>query len=149
MDERAQIQELGFADVPRFAAMLSRLRLAPSGSSALGAEDAAVLSGRAQARLRRDPPHARGVSNFVCTAWPAQDGDARTFARVFYARLLGLEPGTTRGEAPDGPQTVQCAPASDARTWGAYQHYGDPSFRPLRPWVRQPMTGTPGRSCSW
>src|SRR5690554_686158 len=34
---------------------------------------------------------ARGVSNFVCTAWPVADLAARDFALVLYAELLGLK----------------------------------------------------------
>jgi hypothetical protein len=34
----------------------------------------------------------RGVSNFVCTAWPVDDAAARAFALKLYQGLLGLEP---------------------------------------------------------
>src|SRR4029079_4936217 len=34
---------------------------------------------------------ARGVGNFVCTAWPVDDEAARTFAGRLYSELLGLE----------------------------------------------------------
>jgi hypothetical protein len=101
-----------------------------------------------------------GVANLVCTAWPIDDGDARTFALVFYATLLGLKPPMRASDVPlceldpAGPQTIQTAmrrareaiasstaessggdasrAGEDARTWGAYQHYGNPSFRLFR-----------------
>src|SRR3954451_19292519 len=40
---------------------------------------------------------ARGVSNFVCTAWPVDDVAARQFALELYMGLLGL------AREPDGP----------------------------------------------
>lgn len=91
---------------------------------------------------------ARGVSNFVCTAWPVDDRAARDFALILYAGLLGLEP--LRMVAPPSllhstafravkplPMYVAmmaarraiAVPPSDTRTWGAYQHYGNPYFR--------------------
>jgi CHAT domain-containing protein len=36
---------------------------------------------------------ARGVQNFVCTAWPVNDLAARDFAKRLYTGLLGLEGG--------------------------------------------------------
>lgn len=99
---------------------------------------------------------ARGVTNFVCTAWPVEDRAARDFALTLYAGLLGLEPTDNRAETETGKaaqpsilhSTLFCptaplamhqammharraiaAPPSDIRTWGAYQHYGNPYFR--------------------
>jgi hypothetical protein len=87
----------------------------------------------------------RGVANFVCTAWPVDDGAARTLALTLYSHLLGLK------EDPDRPgRYVQDRPrpmweamqearlaifdsVGGARTWGAYQHYGDPYFRLFDP----------------
>ncbi|MBX3013065.1 MAG: CHAT domain-containing protein [Caldilineaceae bacterium] len=91
---------------------------------------------------------ARGVSNFICTAWPVDDRAARDFALTLYACLLGI--GTKDGElgnpamyqqVPPLPmyeamRTARLAvanPTHDVRTWGAYQHYGDPYFRLLKP----------------
>jgi hypothetical protein len=84
---------------------------------------------------------ARGVSNFVCTAWSINDAAALMFARVLYMRLLGLESDDTdpRRLGPVTPQVMHIA-MRDARravlampggerTWGAYQHYGFPYFR--------------------
>lgn len=99
---------------------------------------------------------ARGVANFVCTAWPVEDRAARDFALTLYAGLLGLEPAfvgedgktyhcdktsvlnsTTFCPMPPLPmhkammqaRRAIAIPPSDTRTWGAYQHYGNPYFR--------------------
>lgn len=95
---------------------------------------------------------ARGVTNFVCIAWPVQDRAARDFALTLYAGLLGLEPTSTKLEGderqlmshitslqPMVPLAMHQAmllarraiavPTSDTRTWAAYQHYGNPHFR--------------------
>lgn len=90
----------------------------------------------------------RGVTNFVCTAWPVEDRAARDFALTLYAGLLGLRPNrqppspsafTGPAYLPDKPLPMYLAmqharveiatPPSDTRTWGAYQHYGNPYFR--------------------
>jgi pimeloyl-ACP methyl ester carboxylesterase len=84
---------------------------------------------------------ARGVSNFVCTAWPVDDQPAREFACRLYAALLGLGldlPQQPPAPAAREPQVMHEA-MRDARaaiaegyggcTWGAYQHYGSPHFR--------------------
>ena len=89
----------------------------------------------------------RGVSNFVCTAWPVNDVAARQFAVTLYSNLLGL------AETPDQPNQYKRASAereympesmhtamrkarvaiantpNGVQTWGAYQHYGDPYLR--------------------
>jgi pimeloyl-ACP methyl ester carboxylesterase len=89
---------------------------------------------------------ARGVANFVCTAWPVNDFAARVFAKTLYASLLGLkEPsGLPAGSEvrPDQYERalsfepmhiamlnarLKIAPTlAGLRTWGAYQHYGNP-----------------------
>ena len=91
---------------------------------------------------------ARGVANFVCTAWPVDDLAARVFALELYGRLLGLVPGIPK-DNPDGaarPEIRKEGPTymheamyearlaimgtpNGLRTWGAYQHYGNPHFR--------------------
>lgn len=80
----------------------------------------------------------RGVANFVCTAWPVDDVAARQFAIELYGRLLGIDAhGPTRlspmFEAMKHARRrvaetarEEGAPAGGARTWGAYQHYGNP-----------------------
>jgi hypothetical protein len=78
----------------------------------------------------------QGVANFVCTAWPVDDATALRFARRLYAGLLGFEPEDPTGNQAPLPmhRAMQEArlevisPPNDTRTWGAYQHYGNPHF---------------------
>jgi CHAT domain len=95
---------------------------------------------------------ARGVADFVCTAWPVDDGPALDFAVDLYAGLLGLavnrkDSGYTytaatplamheallhaRKGAGNDDQASSRHDVSAARTqtWGAYQHYGSPYRR--------------------
>ncbi len=88
---------------------------------------------------------ARGVSNFVCTAWPVADGAARDFALTLYSNLLGMsqrdqtEPRAQGGVDSWRPQVMHEAMRTARlsifdtldghQTWGAYQHYGNPYFR--------------------
>ena len=85
----------------------------------------------------------RGVSNFVCTAWPVGDEAATAFSQELYRNLLGLR---KKEDEPDRLEPVkplvmhramqaarlEVAARSDfsggALTWGAYQHYGNPDF---------------------
>lgn len=89
---------------------------------------------------------ARGVGNFVCTAWPVDDTAARRFALRLYASLLGLDvatDGAGQRYGPTAPQPMHVAmrqarlsiaePPFESRTWGAYQHYGSPYFRLFDP----------------
>ena len=88
---------------------------------------------------------ARGVANFVCTAWPVNDGAAREFALELYSHLLGIR------RDPDRPGHFTCetplpmhaamrqarlaifGSRGGARTWGAYQHYGNAFFQLFDP----------------
>ena len=78
----------------------------------------------------------RGVSNFVCTAWPVNDVAARRFASTVYASLLGVPFGNEDADLP-APMHVAMTRArhaivdtgEGALTWGAYQHYGNPYFQ--------------------
>jgi pimeloyl-ACP methyl ester carboxylesterase len=76
---------------------------------------------------------ARGVANFICTAWPVDDEAARTFAHRFYSELLGLPPADGFAYLHRAMREARKAIAVDlgggSRTWGAYQHYGNPYFR--------------------
>ena len=79
---------------------------------------------------------ARGVANLVCTAWPVDDAAARQFALALYAALLGmLDPAEPQPmvmyEAMRYARLAIANAPTAARTWGAYQHYGDPFFRLL------------------
>lgn len=87
----------------------------------------------------------RGVSNFVCTAWPVDDFAARQFSLTLYSGLLGLRRGKD-GHYERGPmlpmyQAMQAArreiatTSSGTRTWAAYQHYGSPFLRLFEPWA--------------
>jgi len=116
---------------------------------------------------------ARGVTNFVCTAWPVEDRSARDFALTLYAKLLGLEAihSDRGGERvprqhpsilhsrlfqPTTPLAMHQAmmiarrtialPPSDIRTWGAYQHYGNPYFRFFDPAGMVPVEEAPPAS---
>jgi hypothetical protein len=86
----------------------------------------------------------QGVANFVCTAWPIDDTAAHTFALTLYGALLGLGPGgepahyvpATPRPMHEAMQVARRAIAretTDSRTWGAYQHYGDPYLRFFSP----------------
>ena len=80
----------------------------------------------------------RGVSNFICTAWPVDDAAARHFAQTLYAHLLNVVPRSQAGRVE--PQltmhqamraarlAIATTPAGET-TWGAYQHYGNPNHR--------------------
>jgi hypothetical protein len=81
---------------------------------------------------------ARGVTNFVCTAWPVDDIAAQVFAITLYEHLLGMKPmeSTRRHYQPVRPAPMHRAmrdarltiaqTAEGVQTWGAYQHYGTP-----------------------
>jgi pimeloyl-ACP methyl ester carboxylesterase len=77
---------------------------------------------------------ARGVANFVCTAWPIDDSAALDFARRFYRGILGLRgegvPAESLNEAMrEARREVARLGPGGMQTWGAYQHYGDPNLR--------------------
>ena len=77
---------------------------------------------------------ARGVANFICTAWPVDDAAALEFARRLYRGVLGLRgPGHAAEALHEAMSAARCEIArlgpGGLQTWGAYQHYGDPNFR--------------------
>ena len=77
---------------------------------------------------------ARGVANFVCTAWPVDDTAALEFARRFYRGILGLcGEGSLSESLHEAMREARRAIAGlgpgGMQTWGAYQHYGDPNLR--------------------
>jgi hypothetical protein len=110
--------------------------------------ESGITPDRAQARNDKLAPSfaeaffARGVANFVCTAWPVDDVAARTFALELYSGLLGLGLDATGAPSQKGKTDalamhdamkqarVTTARTSNGRTtWGAYQHYGNPYFQ--------------------
>ena len=84
---------------------------------------------------------ARGVSDFVCTAWRIDDRAALLFAASLYSQLLGIRWDGKRSDfVLDSPRPMYVAMrearralfldgAGGRRTWGAYQHYGNPFYR--------------------
>ena len=77
---------------------------------------------------------ARGVQNFVCTAWPVNDLAARDFAKRLYTGLLGLDGKEVEPihQAMREARREIFSKDYGVRTWGAYQHYGNPYFRLFR-----------------
>ncbi len=76
----------------------------------------------------------RGVGNFVCTAWPVDDEAARSFATNLYEGLLGLSASPKGAPLPmyramTGARKAIANVGGGVRSWGAYQHYGDPLYR--------------------
>jgi pimeloyl-ACP methyl ester carboxylesterase len=99
----------------------------------------------------------RGVVNFVCTAWPVDDLAARSFALELYRHLLGIRISTESGiarflaehfepaamhVAMREARLVLARSAAGLRTWGAYQHYGNPNFRFFAPQREAPSRAT-------
>jgi pimeloyl-ACP methyl ester carboxylesterase len=92
--------------------------------------DRAEMSAAGLAPTFAEAFFARGVHNFVCTAWRVNDQAALEFATRLYRGLLALD-----GRVE--PMHVAMREARKkvfehqfgARTWGAYQHYGDPYFK--------------------
>jgi hypothetical protein len=81
---------------------------------------------------------ARGVANFICTAWPVEDGPARDFALRLYSGLLGLSASSDGSQGPE-PMFKAMREARriimqtrEGRNWGAYQHYGNPFYQLFR-----------------
>ncbi|HVF48911.1 MAG TPA: CHAT domain-containing protein [Pyrinomonadaceae bacterium] len=107
---------------------------------------------------------ARGVANFVCTAWPVNDVASTEFALKLYAGLLGLVEADNPDYIPSADdempiKTYAAAPTPlrmhqamrdarlaiarsphGAKTWGAYQHYGNPYLQFFDP---QALQGPP------
>jgi pimeloyl-ACP methyl ester carboxylesterase len=76
---------------------------------------------------------ARGVANFLCTAWPISDEDGCRFAVELYSALLGLHaPPDVMWSAMRSARKAIVGAAIAGHTWGAYQHYGSPYFQLLR-----------------
>ncbi|MFC0668690.1 CHAT domain-containing protein [Azotobacter chroococcum] len=67
-----------------------------------------------------------GVRAVVAAGWAVDDGAANAFAEAFYTRLLD---GQTFGEAVRAAREEIWLRFRGVNTWGAYQCYGDPSYR--------------------
>jgi hypothetical protein len=72
----------------------------------------------------------RGVRNYIGTAWKVDDQGAVDFALRFYSRFIASD---GRAREPMGEALLHArrhlASLPEYRClWGAYQHYGDPSF---------------------
>ncbi|HRP97479.1 MAG TPA: CHAT domain-containing protein, partial [Rhodocyclaceae bacterium] len=67
-----------------------------------------------------------GVRAVVAAGWAVDDAAATAFAEAFYARMLAGEPF---GEAVRAAREDVWLRFPDCNTWGAYQCYGDQSFR--------------------
>jgi hypothetical protein len=110
--------------------------------------ESGITPDRAQERNDRLAPSfaeaffARGVSNFVCAAWPVDDLASRDFALTLYSGLLGInleDPGASSADSDPGALPMHAAmkqarlgiarTTNGRTTWGAYQHYGNPYFR--------------------
>jgi pimeloyl-ACP methyl ester carboxylesterase len=110
--------------------------------------ESGITPDRAQERNDRLAPSfaeaffARGVSNFVCAAWPVDDLASRDFALTLYSGLLGInleDPGASSADSEPGALPMHAAmkrarlgiarTTNGRTTWGAYQHYGNPYFR--------------------
>jgi hypothetical protein len=102
---------------------------------------------------------ARGVANFVCAAWPVNDRAARDFALRLYSSLLGLKQEQEGGHySRDGigpmPMHVAMREARQfiagarfgVRTWGAYQHYGNPYLQFFDPAILLALNGARAKS---
>ena len=70
---------------------------------------------------------ARGVANFVCTAWKVEDQAAKDFAVEFYESLFAREERIR--DAMKQARQKLIDEKSGLASWGAYQHYGNPEFR--------------------
>jgi pimeloyl-ACP methyl ester carboxylesterase len=110
-----------------------------SGGDVLGANDLDrvdriprfVFSNACESGVLSSPAFAEsffknGVVDFICTAWPVEDGAAACFAYELYANLLDAFPMWEAMRA--ARQAIR-----ESRSWAAYQHYGNPYFRLLKP----------------
>jgi hypothetical protein len=99
----------------------------------LGQEAASEVRARGDANLVKglaDEFFRRGVADYIGTAWEVPSKPAVRFATTFYSELLGHG---RRSRALNFGAALQMARRDLFRrkqygsTWGAYQHYGDPT----------------------
>ncbi len=67
-----------------------------------------------------------GVRAVVAAGWAVDDGAAEIFAAGFYTRMLA---GESFGDALRAARDETWVRCPGINTWGAYQCYGDPSYR--------------------
>lgn len=67
-----------------------------------------------------------GVRAVVAAGWAVDDAAARTFALEFYDQMLR---GREFGDAVREARSATHEKHKNVNTWGAYQCYGDPSYR--------------------
>ena len=67
-----------------------------------------------------------GVKAVVASGWAVDDAAAQAFAESFYTHLLD---GYTFGDAVRAAREAIWTQYPNVNTWGAYQCYGDPSYR--------------------
>ena len=65
-----------------------------------------------------------GVADYIGTAWEVPSEPAKIFAKRFYEELLSGKP---IGEAVRLARKSLYDLKDTTCTWGAYQHYGDPT----------------------
>lgn len=80
-----------------------------------------------------------GVRAVIAAGWAVDDAAATAFAEAFYTRLLA---GEAFGEAVRAAREEVWLRFPDCNTWGAYQCYGDQSFRLRGGGERRPAAAT-------
>jgi CHAT domain-containing protein len=70
-----------------------------------------------------------GVRAVICAGWAVDDEAALTFAREFYKEMFA---GVRFADAVRRARTAVHEGHPGVNTWGAYQCYGDPSYRLVR-----------------
>ncbi|HRQ81628.1 MAG TPA: hypothetical protein PKZ97_10960, partial [Azospirillaceae bacterium] len=72
-----------------------------------------------------------GVNAVVAAGWAVDDGAAECFAQIFYTKLYGEKEGL--GRAAWRARQHIYDKFENSTTWGAYQIYGEPDWRPAGP----------------
>ncbi|HEX6851984.1 MAG TPA: CHAT domain-containing protein [Candidatus Polarisedimenticolaceae bacterium] len=121
------------------AGELERVDRAPRlvvANACLSGRTSSVASGGRQIRTRSeeaallpslaDAFFARGVRDYVGTAWEVDDQGAILFAGAFYRALL--RDGASVGDAVLAGRRALAIQPRYGSLWAAYQHYGDPTL---------------------
>lgn len=72
-----------------------------------------------------------GVNAVIAAGWAVDDGAAERFAEIFYRKLYGEKEGL--GRAAWRARQHIYDNFENTNTWGAYQIYGEPDWRPAGP----------------